>query len=167
MYRKHSSLLKFFCAAFLFEEKLQSFQCIPLFPPQAAHYPQQLLHIEAAVVLRRLFVGRRRRRTGRRRRRRQGHTQTPGQLLSEGRRQQRTNAAHVLLHAQSAPLRPDLLRQHQGAGQRVRRRRGRPRGTVGSVLIHKSVHTSILCAPPLPCHRATFRTPPHRLKQRG
>ncbi len=34
-------------------------------------------------------------------------------------------------------------------------------------MIHKSVHTSILCAPPPPCHRATFRFLPHRLKQRG
>ena len=34
-------------------------------------------------------------------------------------------------------------------------------------MVQKSVHTSILCAPPLPCHRATFRILPHKLIAKG
>ena len=34
-------------------------------------------------------------------------------------------------------------------------------------MVQKSVHTSILCAPPLPCHRATFRVLPHKLIAKG
>ena len=34
-------------------------------------------------------------------------------------------------------------------------------------MIHKSIHISILCAPPLPCHRASFWDPVHRLIAKG
>lgn len=125
---------------------------IPLFPPQAAHDPEQLLHIEAAV-LRRLFGRRRwRRGPGGWRWRRQGHPQAAGELLRESGRQQGPHRAHILLHADSAPLGPDLLSKDQSAGQGMGRRRRRPRRAIGSILVHISVHTYSLCASLLPCH---------------
>ena len=80
--------------------------------------------------------------------------QAAGELLGQGRREQGAHAPHVLLHADAPPLGADLLGKDQGTGQRMGRRRGRPRRAVRSVLIHKAVHTLILCATGPPCYRA-------------
>ena len=151
--------LSFFCLGkvlfgpFSFKKKdRDSNHSYPLLP-EAAQNPQELLHIQAARVFGWLFVGRRRRPGGRR----QGHPQPAGELLPQRRREQGPHAAHILLHPQPAPLLADLLGQHQGAGQRVGRRGGRPRRAVRPrpVLISESVHGPILCSRFLACSRHT------------